>query len=110
MTPTTELHARLTTLGKVPEGLELYQRGTDRPQWYFHDLLLHNFAVPGLLRDAARRYLDSQGVCVDEAIDCDTGNTVWCLDSEYAENECESYESALIKGLDWIIEQEAENG
>lgn len=106
-----QLHARLTTLGKVPEGLELYQRGPDRPQWYFHDLLLHDFAVLGLLCNAARRVCDERRVEMNIPTGPNGPWQVWEADKPDEHGDLFSdYESALIAGLDWIIEKEADRG
>ncbi|HEY7822787.1 MAG TPA: hypothetical protein VIG24_08145 [Acidimicrobiia bacterium] len=72
---------------------------------------LHPDDALAILRDAARRVCDDEMVEISWDVISERKITHWCVEyrpcNEYdliAEN-CESYESALIAGLEWIAEQ-----
>ena len=117
------LHARLTTLGKVPEGITkhpIWMEGvglTGVCAWKSEDKYgsvqnLRGSDALAILRDAARRECDFHNVRIDwESIIA--GEIVsWAVcegDLDWIAENCQSYEQALVEGLDWIIEQRGED-
>jgi hypothetical protein len=110
-----QLHARLTTLVRVPEGLRMLDEPCGPvklpPLWYYDDFNISPDAALAILRDAARRECDEHAITIETDED-DDGEWFVIHDKvnpDFAE-DADDYESALIAGLDWIIEQEADNG
>lgn len=111
MTPHHKLHDLLTRLGAVPEGIEYHPSGA---QWTIEGWkLASESTVLGLLRDAARRVLDDEMVEVSWDVISEGKITHWCVEHrpcngyELIAENCESYESALIAGLEWVFEQQS---
>jgi hypothetical protein len=100
------LHARLTTLGKVPEGLSLVCNEWRRVSGS-HSFTVSKGHALAILRDAARRECDEWGVDINPP----EGNLDWHGVNGWDRTDFghDTYESALIAGLDWIIEQRGKN-
>jgi hypothetical protein len=107
-----QLHARLETLWKVPEGLSLVCNEWRRVSGS-HSFTVSKGHALAILRDAARRECDDEmgdrghhQRRQDHALMC-RASSLQRIQLDL--RDCESYESALIAGLDWIIEQRGED-
>jgi hypothetical protein len=104
-----QLHARLETLWKVPEGLSLVCNEWRRVSGS-HSFTVSKGHALAILRDAARRECDEHAITIETDED-DDGEWFVIHDKvnpDFAE-DADDYESALISGLDWIIEQRGED-
>ena len=108
------LHARLTTLGKVPEDFFQSDPCEGEAYWWDGHNPIDDAHALAILRDAARRVCDEHGIRLDN----DGGSPVYEAIDKYAglkdyivhPSENLAYEPCLVKCMDWIIEQEADRG
>lgn len=107
MTPTQRLYELLghPKIDARPEGAEYHPSGA---QWTIEGWkLADESTVLGLLRDAARRVCDVESVRIDWATQSKGVIHTWGVvdgDLEMIADCLDTYESALVAGLEWVIE------
>ena len=108
----TRLWELLGMVKARPEGLGYTELGG----WTSYGFPIDDDHALAILRDAARQVCDNNMVEITWDSILAGEITHWCVEYRptngyklIAEN-CESYESALIAGLEWIIAQEADRG